>query len=192
MEDVVEYLAGLLADGYLWIDRDRHDYQYRIYDRWREFLVLVAKLIGGLGYEAHIYARGGGRWYELVVYSKSFVSSIAEVWERLLGSPTVAFARGLADAEASVIRGNPNRVKFTNRDERVASAFAKVLAQNNIPHRVYTERRASGLDHVVVITGVENIARFAYTVGFLHPEKRRRLLNFWGVESPPFFGITLS
>ena len=188
MEEILEYLAGLKADGYLLIDEKRRDYQYRIYDKSREFLQLVARLIERVGYKAHIYARGGGRWYELVVYGRDFTSLIDELWHRLLEDPSNAFARGLADAEASVIRGNPNRIKFTNRDVAVARAFANALARNVVPHRSYTERRRSGVDHVVVITGVDNIARFAESIGFLHPDKRRRLLDFWGIESPPFFG----
>ncbi|RFA96705.1 hypothetical protein CGL52_10690 [Pyrobaculum aerophilum] len=187
MEEILEYLAGLKADGYLLINEKKRDYQYRIYDKSKEFLQLVAELIERMGYEVYIYARGGGRWYELVVYGKDFVLSIGELWRRLLENPTNAFARGLADAEASVIKGNPNRIKFTNRDVAVARAFARALAKNVVPYRTYVERRASGIDYVVVITGVDNIAVFAERIGFLHPAKRKKLFDFWGIESPPFF-----
>nr|BAD18903.1 rRNA intron-encoded endonuclease [Pyrobaculum sp. M1T] len=155
MEEILEYLAGLKADGYLLIDEKRRDYQYRIYDKSIEFLLLVAELIERVGYKAHIYARGGGRWYELVVYGKDFTLLIDELWHRLLENPTNAFARDLADAEASVIKGNPNKVKFTNS------------------HRTYAERRRSGMDYVVVITGVDNITRFAESIGFLHRTRGR-------------------
>ena len=182
----MQYLAGLKADGYFDLRNEAYNYAFKIYDKDYEFLTIVAKLIKKyLKLEPRIYPRRNYRWYELAIYSRQVVPELYELWHNLLKEPTTPFVRGLGDAEATIIKDNPNRIKFTNRDLTIVNAFKKVLDELSINYNYYIEKRRNGIDHVVRISGKTNISKYAQSIGFLHPNKRSRLILYWNIHSIP-------
>lgn len=185
-EEIMQYLAGLKADGYFDLRNEAYNYAFKIYDKDYEFLTIVAKLIKKyLKLEPRIYPRRNYRWYELAIYSRQVVPELYELWHNLLKEPTTPFVRGLGDAEATIIKDNPNRIKFTNRDLTIVNAFKKVLDELSINYNYYIEKRRNGIDHVVRISGKTNISKYAQSIGFLHPNKRSRLILYWNIHSIP-------
>ena len=186
-DELLNYLAGLIAgDGDLYYRKGKGEYRIRISDSSREFLESVSELIRKtLHINTRIYRHGRYNCFILTLYSKNLFFEVQKRISANIENPSIAFARGLLDAEGGVSKSakGPIRIHFTNKDLRLINSYVRVLDRLGI--RYYITK--SGPKYKVFVQNKENTRKLILMLNPLHPKirlKYQKLMGTWHPSGP--------
>ena len=176
--EFIDYLAGLvLGDGDLYYRRSKNEYRIRISDSSREFLEMISIFVEKLlGINVRIYRHSKYKCFILVIYNKELYHRIVKRIEKNLREPTIAFIRGLFDAEGGVNKSVNKviRIHFTNKDRRIINIVSKTLEELGVKHYI---TKAGNNKYKIFICNKRNTLKFLYLVKTLHPKITLKYLN---------------
>jgi len=185
IDELLDYLAGLVVgDGDLYHRKRKGEYRIRISDSSKEFLESVSKLIRKtLSINTKIYKHRKYNCFILTMYSKNLFFELRRRITANIEKPSIAFVRGLLDAEGGVsksVRGSI-RIHFTNKDVRLINSYVRVL--NNLGIKYYVTK--TGSKYKVFVQNKENTCKLISMLNPLHPKIKLKYQNLTGMQCLP-------
>jgi len=173
------FIFGSSEDGTLYFRKKKNAYTIEIEQKVREWLVHIQEVLKR-EYNKNSNLRTTSRgYYRLIFYSKEIFNEIKEFrkdYRKLLlssGSFQVGFLQGIFDAEGAV-HNKRYQIRIASKNKQTIDVTVELL--NGLGVRTGKVHNDNGI-FVLPFYGRENLQVFKETIGFRHPEKKKRLSN---------------
>lgn len=162
------YLLGALHDA------TERRLTYRISQKSKKYVTLVALGIKNLGYKAWIYREGKNRQVYVVEFSKFWLKNIKLNSKR----EKLDYVRGYFDTEGGISKSKKVRyyIYFAQKNLTDLKQVKQILEENNIVcGRIHNPSKLVDPNYWRFYIRKQSYIDFAKLVGSSHPEKRRYL-----------------
>ena len=174
------FILGALEDGYLSRRKRKGEFLVEIEQKNREWLEIVAENFEkSFGIKPKITKRKRKNVYRLRIYSKNIFLKLQKMrknFKQIIKTNEEvqkSFLRGICDAEGSVDK-NKYRITISSKNKKLLKFCQKLIQKFGIKTKKLWKYKWGV--YVLPILGKENLRKFNEIIGFLHPEKKAKLL----------------